>query len=367
MQKICFVIPRAYYLFNPEAKFVSDKVGGAQKQAFLLSTELAKNSEFEVHFLTADFGQNDFEERLNVKIWKSFNFKNNIFKRVRKLLKTIKKINADIYIFRAADTGVAFAVFYIKTFLKKKVIYMPASNSESKFKTLKRASGFLTALTMPYVYKKADKITAQSETQQKMFLQDRKIKTDAIIRNIIEFDELEKETVRDNILWVGRLDKQKNPELFIESAKKYPDEKFIMIAPVVIESAEYGKNILSKFKNIPNLKIIDFVKPNEIKEYYKKAKLYIMSSIQEGVSNTMLEAITYGCPVLSLNVNPDTIFSDEKNGFYAVSNENKFYELFEKAINNPELCKEIALNALIYLKNTFSKDETVKNFIKILK
>ena len=93
MKKVCFVIPRSYYLFNPNAENAKNKVGGAQKQAYLLSTELAKNINFDVHFILADFAQPDFERIENVSLWKSFNFNDNILKRTRKLIKTLKKVN----------------------------------------------------------------------------------------------------------------------------------------------------------------------------------------------------------------------------------------------------------------------------------
>jgi hypothetical protein len=82
MKKVCFVIPRAYYLFNPHAKNAEDKAGGAQKQTFLLSTELAKDPDFDVHFALADFGQADFEIIKQVKLHKSFSF----FKKSKKIL-----------------------------------------------------------------------------------------------------------------------------------------------------------------------------------------------------------------------------------------------------------------------------------------
>ena len=73
-KKVCFVIPRAYYLFNKNSTNEQDKVGGAQKQAYLISTELAKNSKFDVNFCVADFGQKNKEYYNNITVWKSFNF-----------------------------------------------------------------------------------------------------------------------------------------------------------------------------------------------------------------------------------------------------------------------------------------------------
>jgi len=101
MKKICFVVPRAYSFFNPEIRKFNDMVGGSQKQAYLLSSELAKDEEFDVNFCVADFGQADAEILQNVKLWKSFNFDDGRFQSFLKLYKTIRKIDAEVYIFRA--------------------------------------------------------------------------------------------------------------------------------------------------------------------------------------------------------------------------------------------------------------------------
>lgn len=365
--KICFVIPRAYYLFNPDISGAEDKVGGAQKQTYILSTSLAEDTNFEVHFCVADFGQDDIEERNNVKLWKIFNFSDNILKRTRQLIKTFRKINADIYIFRSADVGVAFAVFYIKLFLKKRVLYMLAADAETTKEKQKKYSGSVTALAMQKVYQKADIITAQTQQQSDIFEKDRKRKPDAIIKNIYtsEVKEPVNHEEKNIILWVGRLNIIKNPHIFLNPAKKYPNEQFVMIAPVVRDHIDYGNKIHKEAKQIKNLKLIDFVSPIEINEYYKKAKIYVLTSELEGFSNTMAEAMTAECPVLSYNVNPDDILNKYKCGFCADKNINKFYNYFEKLNNDFELRKQFGQNGANYIKENHQKEQIIDNFKKL--
>lgn len=364
VKKICFVVPRAYYLFNTKAKGIKDKVGGAQKQAFLLSTELAKNANFDVHFCVADFGQAEKEKHQNVLVWKSFNFDDFIFTKIKILLKTIQKINADVYIFRAADTGIALATLFIKIFLKKKVFYMLASNAETNFGELKKMSGLLTAFTMPLTYKYADKITAQTEEQYSLFVRYRKRKPDALIRNIIPaFEQVAIE--KKHILWVGRLDKIKLPELFLELARKNPQEKFVMIAPIVRDFIEYGKQLIAESKTIKNLELVGFVKPNEIGRFYKQAKIYVMSSESEGFSNTMAEAMSHACPILSYKVNSDNIFEKYEIGLCAYGDVDKFYTDFQQLNSKVELMQKFGLNGLNYIKENHRKDVIMKKFIEI--
>ncbi|MFN8255375.1 MAG: glycosyltransferase [Bacteroidales bacterium] len=367
IQRICFVVPRAYYLFNPPSENYADKVGGAQKQTFLLSTGIAMNPGFDVHFIVADFGQDKLEIKSNVKVHKSFSFKQPIPLRLFYLLKSLKKVNADNYIFRAADAGVAVAALFIKIFLRKKVIYMLASDAETNFSQLHKMLGTLTALAMPLVYRMADKITVQTEQQYYLFLNSRKRKPDAVIYNIVnQIDNNKLNDNRHSVLWVGRLVKHKNPGIFIELAKFFPEQKFIMVAPVVNESSRFENEIITSTRQIKNLQLINFVSPDEINSYYSEALVYVITSESEGFSNTMAEAMAMGCAVLSYKVDNDFIISNYKLGFLADGNFENLKKGLRELLDNHELRKRCAENAVQYIKNFHYGPKIVAEFIKLL-
>jgi glycosyltransferase involved in cell wall biosynthesis len=361
-EKLCIIFPRAFYLFNPNARNKNDKVCGAQKQSFILSTELAKDPTFDIHFCVADFGQDNFEVRMNVKLWKVFNFNELLIKRTFRFLKTLKKINADYYIFRSPDLGVAIAVFYIKYALKKKIIYMIAGDMETSDKRLSKFTNRRTAFFMKYVYNKADKITAQTFQQADQFKKFRKRAPDRVLRNIYPkiYPKIDI-SKKNEILWVGRLDKIKKPELFLELAKKYSHQRFVMIAPVVRDHQSYGTQFQEKTQHIENLILLNYIDPIEIKTYYSNAKLYVLTSEFEGFSNTMAEACQHECPTLSYNVNPDNILHHHNFGICAEGNRIKFFAEFELLINNKDKLIEMGKNARDYIETYHSVEE---NFIQ---
>ncbi|NPA68896.1 MAG: glycosyltransferase family 4 protein [Chlorobi bacterium] len=367
MKKICFVIPRAYYLFNPKISDAGDKIGGAQKQAYLLSTESARNPDFDIHFITADFGQKNFEQIKNVKLHKTFDFNENIIARSRKLASALKKINADIYIFRSASAGTATAAAYTKKILQKKVIYMLAHDTEVSEKLQRKHSGPITAKLMNFVYKNADIITSQTEFQAESFKKFRNRQTE-IIKNIFTPNKLEnlQHADRKTILWVGRLSKTKNPELLFTLAKDFPEEQFVMIAPVVRDFKKYGEKIRQKAEKIKNLTYIKYVSPDKIDDYYTQAKIYLITSESEGFSNTAAEAMKAKTPVLSFAVNPDNILNKYKCGLFAGKNIKKLYADFEKLIKNSELRKKLGENGADYIKNHHDKEPVLKKFEEIL-
>ena len=364
MKKVCFVIPKAYYLFNPNANGAKDKVGGAQKQAYLLSTSLAQDKNFNVHFLVADFGQEKLEKIKNVTIWKSFNFSDILFKRVLNLLSILKKINAEYFIFRSADIGVALAVFYVKNILRKKAIYMIASDIETSKTEQRKHSSLATVNAMQYVYNKSDMVIAQTKKQLLNLQKNRNRLPDAIIKNIYLSIPNNNTNInkKNTILWVGRITKNKKPELFIELAKKYPNENFIMIAPIVLEHKSYGNNIQTEVKKIRNITLFNYIKPNEINKFYKEAKIYVLSSEFEGFSNTMAEAMINDCSILSYNVNPDNILENYKCGLCANNDLDLFFSQFDTLLNNFELRKTFGQNGRNYIKKEHDKNKIINTF-----
>ena len=69
--RICFIAPKAYSLFNPDVK---ELLGGAEVDLYFLATELAKDENFAVSFITADYGQEKTETIEGVRIIKSVDF-----------------------------------------------------------------------------------------------------------------------------------------------------------------------------------------------------------------------------------------------------------------------------------------------------
>src|ERR1041385_2334316 len=67
--KITFISLFGYHPFNPRN---FSKFGGAEVQAHLLATELAKDSNYEVSYILGNFGQPNIEIIQNVKLYKFY-------------------------------------------------------------------------------------------------------------------------------------------------------------------------------------------------------------------------------------------------------------------------------------------------------
>ena len=94
--------------------------------------------------------------------------------------------------------------------------------------------------------------------------------------------------------------------------------------------------------------------------FYKKADLFILSSIYEGLGNVLVEALKYKCPVItsSCNSGPMEIISNGKYGDFFKPGDYK--NLSRKILNHlskPEKLRK----KLIIPKNHFDKFSLKKN------
>lgn len=97
------------------------------------------------------------------------------------------------------------------------------------------------------------------------------------------------------ILFVGRLSKDKRVEPVIQCVKQLENA----ILTIVGDGEEYDKLIPYEGEKIH---FTGAVKPQQVKDYMQNHDILVMNSAFEGVPMTILEALSYGIPVVSTNV-----------------------------------------------------------------
>lgn len=90
-------------------------------------------------------------------------------------------------------------------------------------------------------------------------------------------------------LCVSSVSPHKNFDFIVNLAKKYPNEKFLVI----------GKKFCELNVEIPdNMKFLGWIDDEQLANYYANATCFIAPSLYEGFGLTPLEAIHYGCQVV---------------------------------------------------------------------
>lgn len=106
----------------------------------------------------------------------------------------------------------------------------------------------------------------------------------------------------DFVLFVGTLQPRKNIIKLIEAFSKLKNKKIDLVIigkkgwqyePILEAPREFGIEDRVKF--------LDFVPDEDLASFYKNAKVYCLPSLYEGFGLPVLEAMNYGCPVVTSN------------------------------------------------------------------
>ena len=164
-------------------------------------------------------------------------------------------------------------------------------------------------------------------------------------------------------LAVGRLTYQKGFDTLIHSFKKSKLYKKGWKLIILGEGKDelYLKKIV-KEKKLEKLVIFYGFRQNII-DYYKKAKIFVLSSRYEGMPNALLEAISYNIPtIISDSVKAPLFFLKDNHSCITFKNLNTF-DLAKKMdllASNNQLQKKISINALATLKKEFSQKRVIR-------
>jgi len=350
--KVCFVAPKAYPLFRPEVKGV---FGGAEVDLYLLSTELAKDKNFEVSFITADYGQEKVRNINGVSVIKSFSFKENSLIGAIKIWRAMRLAGAQIYFQETASWGTFLVALFCK--LYKKIFIFRFSHQHEWDGTFSKHH-FLAGKAFCWALHNADFVTAPNEFDKVKF----KERT-GIFVTVIPYAHRScalSEVNKDSILWVGRSTGFKRPYLFLDLAEKFPAERFVMICQRATGDAGY-EELLEKTRKATNLQFIERVPFHDIMSYFQRAKVFVNTSESEGFPNTFIQAGLCGVPVLSLKVNPDGFLEKYKCGVCCNDNWEELVNSL-KCILEGDRYVELGRNAREYFEESHSIIKVIEQY-----
>lgn len=107
----------------------------------------------------------------------------------------------------------------------------------------------------------------------------------------------------DYVLFVGTLQPRKNIQRLIEAFSKVDSPSLDLV--IIGKKGWMYEEILKapkKFEIENKVKFLDYVSDEDIPAFYKNAECFILPSLYEGFGLPVLEAMKYGCPVLTSNV-----------------------------------------------------------------
>lgn len=151
------------------------------------------------------------------------------------------------------------------------------------------------------------------------------------------------ESKKDQLIYVGRLDREKNIESLIKIISQINLKNFQF--KIIGEGSEMDnlkkqveeKGLESKIIFTGRLPI------NEIKSELLKSKIFLFTSINEAFGMVLLEAMFCGNALISYDCNygPSDIINQNNGFLIPMNNEKKFQESLQNLINKPDLLNEL--------------------------
>lgn len=238
---------------------------------------------------------------------------------IKEIKKVVNKYKPDII--HAHDIR---ASFYASFFSRKVMIVSHVHNNHEGMRKLS-----LKTILYNLVSKKFSKIIWVSQSAlDSYYFKKNIIDKSIVLYNVINENEIIKKASIDknnynyDLIFLGRLTYQKNPERLIEIANSIVQEKkdFKMAIIGEGELKEELINLINKYKLNDNVELLGFMgNPYKI---LKDAKMLILTSRFEGTPMVALEAGALGIPIVSTYTDGMIdVISNGENGFLCDSND----------------------------------------------
>ena len=230
---------------------------------------------------------------------------------VFKLAKYIRKTKPDLIISAYTDTNAACVLSQLISFSNTKVIVSEHASLTEHWQGKSKLKKRLLNFYVSYIYRYADHVICVSQGLSKqvgdLLGHNRNITT---IYNPVRFNKSEPQIQKDarpliNLLAVGRITAQKDYKTLVNALfylRKTHEAKLAIVGGVFC-NAEYEK-VYALAEKLKVAEHITFVGYSDcVEDYYKAADIFVLSSAWEGFGNVIVEAMSFGLPVVATNCN----------------------------------------------------------------
>jgi len=355
---------------NVERKMViaflvnSMRGGGTERVLSILLKNLSRNNkEFFLIVLEDEFSYDIPEDVRIIKLFSDLkgNFRKllAVFCGAIKLKRIVKENNIDLVVSFLGRSN--YTNILARMFGSKHKAYLSERVNPSKMHSGKSFKNIINSWLTKKMYKRADLIFTNSLGSKRSLIKDFSIKAEDIkvIYNPIDLEkiqilsqkpleaEYQKLFEHPIIINVARLTEQKGQEYLIRAfsqvMKQIPNIKLLVLGQGELE--EYLKQLVKSLKLEKDILFLGWQK-NPFK-FLAKSKLFVLSSLWEGLPNTLIEAMACYLPVISFDCDsgPREIINNDNGILIHLKDEIALKDSIIKVLKNDSLRQELSLKA----------------------
>jgi glycosyltransferase involved in cell wall biosynthesis len=264
------------------------------------------------------------------------------------LWRLVRAIGPDAVVQRAAGSQTTILGIYCAV-NRKRFIYMTAADSEVEPEMPRWFPGNATWWAYRLGLRLAGRVIVQHDRQRQRLMENYG-KAGIVRPCALETSDALPAAGRQCILWVGRCERIKQPEMFISLARAFPQEPFVMVCPPAASGPDYFESVRSQAREQQNLTFVEHVPFLEIGAYFQAASLFVNTSIQEGFPNTFVQAWMHGTPVVSLSVDPGGVIARHGLGISCDGSQTSLEMALSSLLADHPLRERLSLSACAYAR-----------------
>jgi glycosyltransferase involved in cell wall biosynthesis len=232
-------------------------------------------------------------------------------------------------------------------------------------------------LLFKWIYNMSDFVVGESQTVMNYLKENYNIREDKlkVISNFTLFSDLEKQEPKSvtepfTIVSISRLEPVKNIEGVIKVVHLLKQKQF-KIKYIIVGDGRSRNSIQNLIKDLnlqDEIKLVGY--QNDPKKFLTQADLYVLNSLTEGFSNSLLEAMYSKIPSISTDVGAAKEMIEDGISGWIVKTDNEM-ELFEKiksVIQSEKSTRiQIGSNGHNHVVKTYSLESHVQSLLKLYK
>jgi len=358
--KFLFLSAGAHLALDPHAQKSS---GGAELQVALLARELVKRA-YPVTLLVSAHDQKDdfYCEGIKIRVVRKFD-SGALWETclaIPSVLRALSKEKPDVVVVYGW-TAWLYLLAQVRIFLPYRLVFVCALDSEIEENF--SYTNFLKRWLFQRGMKLANVRFGITEHQQKLF--HAQGMTCLLTRLLIQKASSHSLSNNDkpiDLLWVARCHEVKQPLLFLELARRCGPYRLQMICSK--QDEKLWNRVKEEVQDCQNIEFLESVPYREIQSYFDRAKIFVNTSIEEGVPNTFIHAGLGHTAIASLRVNPDGMFDHFHAGCCALNDKEKFFTSIKQLLSNTSLLSLAQEESAHFVRAWHDNEKNLQAFIE---
>ena len=174
-----------------------------------------------------------------------------------------------------------------------------------------------------------------------------------------------------NIITVARFVKSKDFPVSLSSFKNLVSEN--QATPLKYTMIGYGpeepliRSLISELELNGKVEIV--LNPPNVTEYLQNADIYLSTSLFEGLSNSIMEAMVAGLPIVATDVGDNRYLVKEgvNGNLVPRGSVDQIKDKLELLVRSPELRKSFGQNSRALVAEEFSEDKLTKKYLELIR